>query len=237
MNLIKAYSEGKGLLIENDGYVLADKSLITEGTESKVLYDKKTFYDNPILHCVLQKHSILNGNGRIYPKEVLEQAVALYKEHIKMRAAVGEVNHFDSTTISLLNIGLLIEDFYWEGATLIGMVRLPISRGYKELGVESNPADKIANMILEHNINIGISSRGVGEVKKQKDALYVTQYNIVCWDFVQMPSTTGAWMYTNADDVNKHVELVGQNQNKESVKKENYSPNSKFGKLANLMNK
>ncbi len=235
MNLIQPYNEGKGFLIENEGYVVNKPELITENKDGKLIYNKEDFYKSPLLHCVLQKHSILNGNGRIYPKNVLEEAVSLYREHINKRAAVGEVNHFDSTTISLLNIGLLIEDFYWEDATLIGIVRLPISRGYREMGVESNPADKIANLILEHNINVGISSRGVGEVKKQKEALYVTQYNIICWDFVQMPSTNGAWVYTNPKEVEKHIETVALSGNGKENKKQ--STPSKFEKLANIIKK
>lgn len=223
MRVINRGEEGRGILIENDGYILNDRGIITEG--QSIEFDKKRFYDEPILHCVLQKYGLANGNGRIYKKEVLEKAVSYYLEHVKIRAAVGAVDHVDNTTISLMNIGLLIEDYYWDGATLVGKVRLPISRGYKEIGVESNPADKIANLILEHNINIGISSRGVGDVKKDKNITYVTEYNIICWDFVQMPSTKGAWMYTQEEDIKKHIEGVP------NTPAPNLNP-SKFEKLA-----
>lgn len=229
MKIIKEGQTGYGYIVEKDGYY---DRLIKENNEiiKEAKAKPKTFLENPYIFCVLQKYGIENRNRRIYPKEILIPAVESYMENVKRRSSVGTVDHEDSTNISLQQIGLLIEDIYWDGATAIGKVKLPITKGYKEMGIASNGADMVANLIFEHDIMIGISSRGVGEVQEMKDKkIYVTEYDLICWDWVQMPSTIGAWAYMNP-------EPVGQNIQKEPDFKESLkAKSSKFDKLASYM--
>lgn len=239
LKIINKGETGRGFLVENDGYYSSslkqNNIIIKEMRENKM-----SFLDNPVLYCVLQKYGIVNSNGRIYPQDILMGAVDKYMESIEKRSAIGSVDHEDSTTISLRTdtVGLLIEDVFWEGATLIGKLRLPISRGYKEMGVISNGADNIANLIVEHNIAVGISSRGVGEVDVKGGKTYVTDYDLICWDFVQMPSTIGSWVYTDKNMVKQHVQKEPEYANSETMKKENKqnTNSSKFHKLANYLN-
>lgn len=230
LNIIKEGHQGYGLLIEKDGYydrVNKENTKIIK--EARNNPDK--FLENPSVYCVLQKYGIENRNKRIYPKDIIVGAVERYMESVERRSALGAVDHEDSTNISLRgdSIGLLIEDIYWDGATCVGKVYLPVTRAFKETGATYNGADHIANYIFEHNIMIGISSRGVGEVKKQKDKLFVTEYDLICWDWVQLPSTIGSWVYKNPKDVQQHI------QKEEDHKTTGATLNSKFSKLNSFL--
>lgn len=240
LKIINKGDTGRGFLVENDGYyspsIKQNTTIIKEMKESKI-----SFLENPVVYCVLQKYGIVNSNGRIYPKEILMSAVDKYMESIEKRSAIGSVDHEDSTTISLRTdtVGLLIEDVFWEGATLIGKLRLPISRGYREMGGIFNGADNIANLIVEHGIAVGISSRGVGEVDVKNGKTYVTDYDLICWDFVQMPSTIGSWVYTDKNSVKQHIQIEPEEgDDNPSYKKEGAKAkqSSKFHKLANYLN-
>ena len=146
---------GYGFLIENDGYISPDDNL-----EVIKEFKATNFKPNeaPIFYAVLQKYGILNGNGRIYPEQILKKECERYKELIKMGASAGEVDHPESTSISVQNIGLQILDIWWEGATLVGKIKLPVSRGFLEQGICSCPADIVFNNIL-NGIKLGVSSR------------------------------------------------------------------------------
>ncbi len=231
-NIITEGQEGFGMLIENDGfYDRVNKENVNIIKEARNNPDK--FLENPTVFCVLQKYGIENRNKRIYPKDVLTKAIDSYMESIDRRSSLGAVDHEDSTNISLRgdSIGLLIEDIYWDGATAVGKVLLPVTRAFKETGATYNGADHIANYIFEHNIMIGISSRGVGEVKKSAGKAFVTDYDLICWDWVQLPSTIGAWAYPNQSGTEKHI------QKEQEYKSSGATLNSKFQKLNSFLSK
>lgn len=86
---IKKGQTGRGLLIENDGYMtLADESnkLIRES------FDPDNWnVPNPfIVNAVFQKADIKNANGRIYPKNILEREIENYQTRIRERRGLGE---------------------------------------------------------------------------------------------------------------------------------------------------
>lgn len=232
LNIIKEGQEGYGFLIENEGYydrVNKENTRIIKEARN----NPNKFLENPVVYCVLQKYGIENRNKRIYPKDVLMNAVDGYMESVKRRSALGSVDHEDSTNISLRGdtVGLLIEDIYWDGATAVGKVYLPITRAFRETGATYNGADHIANYIFEHNIMIGISSRGVGEVKKQNGKTFVSDYDLICWDWVQLPSTIGAWAYKTSDETVKHI------QKEQDYTTNGATLNSKFQKLNSFLSK
>ena len=206
LRILKENEVGYGILVEsNVGYMG-----LNVGDNKKIISEAKVdgmaeFYKNPILHCVLQRHDVPNKNQRIYKEKILKQAVVEYQKLIDLKCALGESDHADSTNVSLQNISLNIVEVYWEGNVLMGKVHLPITRGYVNMGICSNSADVICNLI-EHDILIGISSRAIGSVEK------VGNYNevqddlqLVCWDFVTVPSTPLAYMYKSEADARKNI--------------------------------
>jgi hypothetical protein len=76
--------------------------------------------------AVLQEANRPNRNGRIYRKEVLEQALAApyVQERIRTNSFFGEAGHPNDTsvqrqmTIDQRNIACLIKEFWWEGDLL-----------------------------------------------------------------------------------------------------------------------
>lgn len=91
---IKKGQTGTGLLIENDGYVSKDvseknKAVIKEALEFKESGEWNI--PNPfVLDVVLQKHSTVNANGRIYPEDILKREVDKYQRMVDERMALGE---------------------------------------------------------------------------------------------------------------------------------------------------
>lgn len=86
---IKKNNIGKGLLIENDGFMAISESQKQNIKES--LNDNSWHCPYPfIVDAVFQKFGIKNANGRIYPEAILKKQVELYQQRIKEKRALGE---------------------------------------------------------------------------------------------------------------------------------------------------
>ena len=133
----------------------------------------------------LQESEVKNGNGRVYPKEVLEREAKKYAEGpIKSNTAMGELDHPESTIVNLNNVSHNIKRIWWEGNDLMG-----------ELELLNTPSGKIAQEIISAGIPLGISSRGMGSVQQIGETVEVQDdFELVCWDLVSVPSTPNAYM-------------------------------------------
>jgi len=133
----------------------------------------------------LQESEVKNGNGRVYPKEVLMREVEKYIEgSIKSNTAMGELDHPESTIINLKNASHNIKRIWWEGNDLMG-----------ELELLNTPSGKIAQEIVLAGIPLGISSRGMGSVQQIGETVEVQDdFELLCWDLVSVPSTPNAYM-------------------------------------------
>ena len=205
---IKKGQTGTGLLIENDGYI----SLSME--ENKPLSESLKIGENGVwdlprpfvLSAVLQKYGIENANKRIYPEQILKREAEKYQKAIDERRAYGENNHPDSTNIDLSRISLNIVEMHWVGHTLMGKIEIPITEGFRKYGIVSCQADHLAHLILS-GLRVGVSSRGLGSVKNEFGRLVVDDdYEIVCWDAVSTPSTPGAWIGQNEEELRPYME-------------------------------
>jgi Prohead core protein serine protease len=145
-----------------------------------------------ILKGIIQKADAQNQNKRIYPQNVLRREVENYQKAVRESRAVGELDHPESSTVSLANVSHVLREVWWEGNTVMGKVE-----------VLSTPRGKILESLLESGISIGISSRGVGTTQKTNEGLDEVQpdYQILCWDIVSEPSTPGAYLFTEAREI------------------------------------
>jgi len=206
---IKKGQTGTGLLIENDGFI----SLKSKGNETIMEAIKlresngNIELPNPfIVSAVFQKFGIENANGRVYPETILKREVEKYQLAINERRAYGELNHPESSAIDLGRVAMNIIELHWEGHTLVGKIELPISDGFRKLGVVSTCADMAAQWLIS-GLKIGVSSRGLGSVTQQLGRLVVgDDYEIVCWDIVAQPSTPNAWIETSSDKLQPYIE-------------------------------
>jgi hypothetical protein len=207
---IKKNNTGTGLLIENDGYISM------ESGDNKKLYesirlneDMNGVWNVPkpfVVSAVFQKFDIENANGRIYPEAVLKAQVEKYMEKIADRRGYGETNHPEDSSINLSRIGMNIIELHWEGHTLVGKIEIPVTEGFRKLGIVSTCADEVANLLM-NNLKIGVSSRGVGSVEQRYGKYMVgDDYELICWDVVSDPSTPNAWISTNEEELQRYVE-------------------------------
>lgn len=139
-----------------------------------------------IVRGVVQRADVLNQNGRIYPRDILEKQIEEYKKLVIERRAVGELDHCDSPVVNLQKASHVFTNIWMENdGTVMGEVEV----------LDNLPMGKILHGLLERNIKVGISSRALGSVNEEKEGDIVTDdLHIVCWDFVSEPSTHGAWM-------------------------------------------
>ena len=133
----------------------------------------------------LQEAGVKNGNGRVYPKEVLQREADKYvKGPVAHNNAMGELDHPESTIINLGNVSHNIKRIWWEGNDLMG-----------ELELLETPSGKIAMALITAGIPLGISSRGMGSVQQIGEVVEVQDdFELLCWDLVSVPSTPNAYM-------------------------------------------
>ena len=220
---------GKGILIEMDaGYISP-----TETRNLKMLQENKNFldYSKPFeFYAVLQKYNTPNRNGRIYPERILKREAENYiKNYINKGTSLSELNHPESSLIDLDRVSHIITEVWWEGNVLLGKLRLLTSPGFHERGVCSTKGDLAANY-LRQGVTLGISSRGVGSLKKNGEQNEVQDdFELICFDLVSSPSTPGAYLFADPNDRMKYEENLKEEQ---EIKNEILGRNS-----LDLMNK
>ena len=192
----------KLILIEYDaGYINPNdnrnETLIKESSE---MLD----HSKPIeFYAVLQKYETPNRNGRLYPERILKREAENYKKMIKKGTSLSELNHPESSLIDLDRVAHMITEVWWEGNVLMGKIKLLTSPGYHESGICSTKGDLAANY-LRQGVTLGISSRGVGSLKKIGEQNEVQDdFELICFDLVSSPSTPGAYLFLNKED--KHL--------------------------------
>ena len=179
----------RGILIEYDaGHIKPseNKSVIREMKEMNK--------DNFVLYAVLQKYDTPNKNGRIYGERILKRETDNYKTLIEQGRALGELNHPETSLVDLERTSHRITECWWDGKILMGKVELLTSEAFRSTGQITCMGDIAANLLL-HGVTLGISSRGVGSLKKSGEYNEVQDdFELLCWDFVSTPSNPGSWM-------------------------------------------
>ena len=179
-----------------------DSSLLTE-QEKKAMNEGEEF----ILAGVMQRADAENGNGRIYPLDILEREVENYKKMVRDSRALGELDHPDSPIVELKNASHLVTYIEMRGRDVIGKIK-----------VLDTPAGRVAKDLLKGGVKLGISSRGLGSTKQVNGKTRVQEdFQLVCFDLVSEPSTTGAFMlkegiqpnlFTKADKINRILNSI-----------------------------
>jgi len=141
-----------------------------------------------LYNIILQRADAENANGRIYPKHILLREANRYDTNcVKVGNALGELDHPETSTVSLERGALNIIRMFWKGDDLMGDVEI----------LTHLPKGQILEGYLKHGITIGISSRGLGSVKESAEHGVVEvqdDYEILSFDAVSTPSTQGAYM-------------------------------------------
>ena len=132
----------------------------------------------------LQEAECENGNGRMYPQGILEREVKKYAAVVEDRRALGELDHPESSIINLANVSHMITKVWMEGPSVMGKCK-----------VLNTPAGQILRSLVESDVKIGISSRGMGSVTESGGKTIVEDdFQLISFDIVSEPSTPNAFM-------------------------------------------
>ena len=158
-----------------------------------------------------------NRNGRMYPREILESAVNKYvTEQVSKGRAVGELNHPEGPTINLDKVSHKITELKWDGDNVVGKAT-----------ILDTPMGKIVQGLLDGDVRVGVSSRGMGSLAKQGGVNVVnSDFMLNAVDIVQDPSAPEAfvngvmegveWIYENGVFKQQEIELF-ETEIKEAV--------------------
>lgn len=144
---------------------------------------------------IFLQSNIKNRNGRVYPREVMEQEVNRYnKEMVETSRALGEMGHPDSPTINYDRASHRIVELKFDGDNVIGKAKI--------LG-ENFPMANIARGLLDEGIPIGVSSRGTGTVTRKQGIMEVGEdFRLAtAADIVSDPSAPDAFVQGIMEDV------------------------------------
>jgi hypothetical protein len=204
LRLLEANELGFGILVEMDAGYISPK----DEFNAKILQEQKLMdYRNPFeFYAVLQKYNTPNRNGRFYPEPILKREADKYKTTIQKGLSTSELNHPESSLIDLDRVSHLITDIWWDKNILMGKLKLLTSPGFHERGIVSTKGDIAANL-MRQGVTLGISSRGVGSLKKVGERNEVQDdFELICFDLVSSPSTPGAYLFSDKNDREKYEE-------------------------------
>lgn len=154
------------------------QDLLTE--EEKIMVKEGGLF----LTGIMQKSDQENGNGRIYSRRILEREIENYQKTIADRRALGELDHPDDSVVNLKNVSHMVTKMWWDGNNVMGKVK-----------VLDTPSGNILKNLVKGGVKLGISSRGLGSTRKEAGKTIVEDdFQLICFDFVQEPSTPGAFM-------------------------------------------
>ena len=126
-----------------------------------------------------------NGNGRVYPYEVLRREVDNYKKIVADNRACGELDHPDDSVVNLKNVSHMIVDCWWEGKDVMGKMK-----------VLNTPSGRTLKELINAGVKLGISSRGLGSVRESMGKTVVeNDFQLICFDIVSEPSTPNAFVH------------------------------------------
>ena len=138
-----------------------------EITEVNFLSEEKEGKRSHFIEGVFLQSEIENKNGRKYPFKTLEREVAKYDEsYIRKGRALGELGHPDGPSINLDKVSHKIQSLKAEGNNFIGRAK-----------ILDTPMGNIAKNLLDEGVRLGVSSRGMGSLRKEGNT------NIVQDDF------------------------------------------------------
>lgn len=152
---------------------------------------------NLYIEGIFLQSAIKNRNGRMYPEEVMDREVERYmKEAVETKTAMGELGHPNGPQINLDRVSHRIVSLRKEGTDYIG----------KAL-ITNTPMGNIARGLMESGARLGVSSRGMGSLKLNKEGVNEVQDDFrlaTAADIVADPSAPNAWV----DGIMESVEWV-----------------------------
>ena len=126
-----------------------------------------------------------NRNGRSYGRGIMEREVQKYQDLINEKRSLGELGHPPNPSINLNQVSHLITGLKFEGNDIHGKAK-----------ILDTPMGKIAKNFIEEGVRLGVSSRGLGSVKLNKEGINEVQddFHLATVDIVADPSAPDAFV-------------------------------------------
>lgn len=147
--------------------------------------DKKGGGKNVFIEGIFMQADKQNRNGRLYPMAVMEKEVARYQKLIDEKRSLGELGHPANPTLNLDKVSHLITNLRFEGTNVIGKAK-----------ILETPMGNIARNLIENGVMLGVSSRGLGSLKLNKEGVNEVQndFHLATVDIVADPSAHEAFV-------------------------------------------
>jgi hypothetical protein len=163
--------------------------LITELNEevTYITEAKEAGGKNLYIEGVFLQSAIKNRNGRMYPEETMDREVQRYiKETVDTKRAFGELGHPNGPQINLDRVSHIITELRKDGPNYIGKAK-----------ITETPMGNIARGLIESGAQLGVSSRGMGSLKLNREGINEVQDDFklaTAADIVADPSAPNAFV-------------------------------------------
>lgn len=163
------------------------KLIREEIEEVKVLLEESNDgKKNMFIEGIFMQSNTKNRNGRMYPKDVMENEVSRYnKELVEKKRAYGELGHPSGPTINLERVSHMITELNMDGDNVVGKAK-----------IMDTPYGNIVKSLINEGASLGVSSRGLGSLKSRNGIMEVQNdfYLATAADIVADPSAPDAFV-------------------------------------------
>lgn len=151
-------------------------AMVVEAMEPEKEGGHKSLY----LKGIFIQGGVRNFNERVYPVREIAKAVDRVTEVLsKGESVLGECDHPEELTINLDRVSHLITKMWMDG-----------NNGMGSLKIIPTPMGQLIRTLIEADVKLGVSSRGVGNVDDRGE---VSGFEIITVDIVARPSAPDAY--------------------------------------------
>lgn len=160
---------------------------LNENLQFIVEENSETGKKSLFIEGIFLQSNLQNRNGRVYPKEIMAKEVDRYvKEQVATKRAYGELGHPDGPNINLDRVSHMIVSLKEDGNNWIGRAK-----------ILDTPMGNIASSLIKEGAGLGVSSRGLGTLKENKEGINEVQDDFMlatAADIVADPSAPDAYV-------------------------------------------
>ncbi len=151
----------------------------------KYLVEESQGKKNLYIEGIFAQSDTDNKNGRTYGRSIMEREVSKYQNLIGAKRSLGELGHPDNPSINLHQVSHLITDLRMEGKDVYGKAK-----------ILETPMGVIAKNLIENEVQLGVSTRGLGSLKMNSRGINEVQddFHLATVDIVADPSAPDAFV-------------------------------------------
>ena len=150
-----------------------------------IVEDKQGGGKNVYIEGIFAQAEKPNRNNRSYGRGIMEREVQKYQALIGQKRSLGELGHPENPSINLHQVSHLITSLKMEGNDVIGRAK-----------ILDTPMGIIAKNLIENEVQLGVSTRGLGSLKMNSEGINEVQgdFHLATVDIVADPSAPDAFV-------------------------------------------